>query len=356
MITGLIILGLAVGGFLMGYYVGGKIADSIFKEGMKASNAITGSVVRVVAGVTVAAVGAGVGYNAGSAMLPPPTATVVGVLSERGNTSVTGSTPDATDIFVTLTSTPMPTFTPLPTSTSTPVPSTMTPSPPPAPTSTPVPTNTPAPEPTPTDTPVPAPSYTPILPTLTPIPQSYCASWNPKGIYIQTPGSDEETYICSKGTNPVWSPDGSQIAFACPAKNLCGWEVCLINRDGTGMRQVTTDTDYSGEPHWLPDGQGLLVASYREKSTDIWQINLNDNTWINLTPNTPGSHEHSPKFMEGYNQIIFNSDRERDHYLDLPGIAWYIASQDGSAVRFLIGSAVVVDQTCFPWRTRICSQ
>jgi len=184
--------------------------------------------------------------------------------------------------------------------------------------------------------------------------QSYQVGWNPDGIYILANGSDfservyvVDTSVSGSAMEPVWSPDGTKIAFMCEADNWAGWEVCLVNRDGTDKRYVTTGTEWSGSPHWSPDGQSLFVASYREESTDIWQINLDESTWTkSFSPSTPGSHEHYPRLVEGYQQITFVSN---------PGSslqAAYISNLDGSDLRLLESPVTVVDQTYYPWRTK----
>lgn len=187
---------------------------------------------------------------------------------------------------------------------------------------------------------------TPPQNTPTPSLESYLASNDPSGLYIQADGSDEKTYLTHESaTEPAWSPNGQIIAFMCEATNLYGWEVCLINRDGTDKRYATSGTKVSKSPHWLRDGTSLYVASYREESTDIWLLNLNDNTWVNITPSTPGSHEHYPRLMAG---------SERLSYISEPGSGgpMYSSNLDGSDAQLVKGSVTVVDQSYYPWRTK----
>jgi hypothetical protein len=256
---------------------------------------------------------------------------------------------------------PTPTETPSPTPTATPSP-TPTEAPSPTPTAIPSPTRTAIPSPTPTAIPSPTPtatrSPTPTAtrnptPTQSPTvaPQSWQVGSDLTGLYIQIEGSPKKDYIYLGPAllPPVCSPDGRTIAFGCKATNQFGWEVCLVDSDGGNLRALTSGTKISTEPQWLPDGSGLLVASYRQESTDIWQIRFQDNAWTNLTPGTAGSHEHYPTLPKAGGQLLFHSDRGG-------GMAWYIANADGSNVQRLSGSVVVWDQTWFPWRTRTLSQ
>jgi len=56
-------------------------------------------------------------------------------------------------------------------------------------------------------------------------------------------------------TNPVWSPDGSKIAFA---SNRDGnFEIYVMNADGTEQTRLTTDPGWKTNPAWSPDGKKL---------------------------------------------------------------------------------------------------
>ncbi len=72
---------------------------------------------------------------------------------------------------------------------------------------------------------------------------------------------------------PVFSPDGSRIAFTSLRKgNL---DIFVVNSDGKDLRQLTADplaafdlinhnSDFA--PDWSPDGQHIIFTSYRENS------------------------------------------------------------------------------------------
>jgi hypothetical protein len=68
--------------------------------------------------------------------------------------------------------------------------------------------------------------------------------------------------------NPAWSPDATQIAFqhADPTSELApcdaGFQVWVINSDGTGAHQVMADaTAPTWNPTWAPNGARLVFAA-----------------------------------------------------------------------------------------------
>ncbi|HET7550075.1 MAG TPA: hypothetical protein VFK04_02220 [Gemmatimonadaceae bacterium] len=65
--------------------------------------------------------------------------------------------------------------------------------------------------------------------------------------------------------NPVWSPDGSALAFRSELPGPYGdyGRIFVINADGTGLRQVspeTADFTYDDSPSWSPDGSRILFS------------------------------------------------------------------------------------------------
>jgi len=62
------------------------------------------------------------------------------------------------------------------------------------------------------------------------------------GQQARIPGSPEW------GMAPVWSPDGSYIAFQTYRDG--NFEVYVMNADGAGVRRLTSDLAFDGRPSW----------------------------------------------------------------------------------------------------------
>jgi hypothetical protein len=60
---------------------------------------------------------------------------------------------------------------------------------------------------------------------------------------------------------PSWSPDGQMIAFSCRAP-AGQWDICVVNRDGTGFSRLTDDPFPDFDPVWSPDGSTIAYSRF----------------------------------------------------------------------------------------------
>jgi Tol biopolymer transport system component len=69
---------------------------------------------------------------------------------------------------------------------------------------------------------------------------------------------------------PSWSPDGKQLVFTGFDGGLS--DLYIINRDGTGLRRLTTDKYADLHPAWSPDGKTIAFVTDRGRETDFDQL------------------------------------------------------------------------------------
>jgi TolB protein len=80
---------------------------------------------------------------------------------------------------------------------------------------------------------------------------------NPDGTGLQqlTSNAEEER-------GPAWSPDGTQIVFICrigaETNPAADFEICVMNADGSGLVQLTDNSTFDGTPTFSPDGQQIV--------------------------------------------------------------------------------------------------
>ena len=148
--------------------------------------------------------------------------------------------------------------------------------------------------------------------------EDHRASWSPDGkelVFerIDTSTTPERAAIFTVGTNgkglgqvtpweldandPVWSPDGSLIAFNSPAEQSRDQNIYTIHPDGTGATQVTThseDGQATFHPSWSPDGTQILFS--HSPSTDGWAdffVMNRDGSGLHILAATPMHENHA---------------------------------------------------------------
>ena len=77
----------------------------------------------------------------------------------------------------------------------------------------------------------------------------------------------------AQGRTPHWSPDGHWLAFESNRGSTSGlYAAFIINRDGTGLRQVTNYELNANHPVWSPDGARLVFSGRHKRGQDATGI------------------------------------------------------------------------------------
>ena len=79
----------------------------------------------------------------------------------------------------------------------------------------------------------------------------------------------------------AWSPDGGRIVLAAQ-KGGADSQIWLVNSDGTGLRQLTTD-GASTAPTWSPDGSSIAFSSSRDGHLEIYRMAADGSAQERLT-------------------------------------------------------------------------
>ena len=101
--------------------------------------------------------------------------------------------------------------------------------------------------------------------------------------------------------DPTWSPDDTQVAFV--SERTGSQEIFIINRDGTGLIQLTHSGAY--EPHWSSENNKIVFCSNRDGNPEIYVMNSDGSDQTRLTNNTFNDKE--PAWSPNGTHIAFSS-------------------------------------------------
>lgn len=141
-------------------------------------------------------------------------------------------------------------------------------------------------------------------------------------------------------SDPVWSPDGSRIAFVGSEDDV--YDVFVMNADGTRMEQLTADPATDFAIAWTPDGSALLYNSNANGDHDIVRFDLSTRAVTSVT--TGPSNDYEPAISPDGTRIAFTSDRRGQNSYDV-----WLAGIDGSdPVRLTVGTNDEVGDSYMP--------
>jgi len=126
-------------------------------------------------------------------------------------------------------------------------------------------------------------------------------------IFVLNLSSGEKHQLTTSGDNiePVWSSDGTQIAYACKTEQF--YALCLSNADGTTQRQIVSGDFNVWGPSWSSDGTQIAFVSNLEPYAHLYILDVVSGTYRRLL-SSPGN-EGTPRWLANSEIIVYMSDR-----------------------------------------------
>lgn len=128
-------------------------------------------------------------------------------------------------------------------------------------------------------------------------------------IYVHTLASGQRQVVANfKGSNsaPAWSPDGRKLAVVLSKDGNS--QIYVVNADGTGVQRLTQSGGIDTEPRYSPDGGSIYFTSDRGGSPQIYRMGANGGDAQRVT--FEGSYNVSPRPSPDGKSLAFISRRD----------------------------------------------
>ena len=167
-------------------------------------------------------------------------------------------------------------------------------------------------------------------------PEDLC-NCGPSDVWVMNADGSDRHNLTNDGADisaPSWSPDGSQLAFT------KGYRLRVIDADGTDEHPISPVGTFDFDPAWSPDGSRIAFVSSGEGGFDIFALDPDGSDRVQLT-HTVGIAEHDPAWSPDGSKIAFSGDHTRG--------SWHVDAMraDGTGIH-IVADAYSLEPAWFP--------
>jgi Tol biopolymer transport system component len=124
---------------------------------------------------------------------------------------------------------------------------------------------------------------------------------------------------------PDWSPDGKRIAFASNREEGTGFQIYIMNADGSDQKRLgDVQPGDNSHPSWSPDGSQIVFQSKRDTNSNLLDDNFDiylmnsDGSGVNILT-THEADDTEPSWSPDGRKIAFLSERSGQDEVYLMG-------------------------------------
>jgi TolB protein len=154
------------------------------------------------------------------------------------------------------------------------------------------------------------------------------------GLYVMSADGSDRKRVCDEraaSVPPSWSPDGTQIAFA------SGRDIWVVDADGGDLLNLTRDAGLDAYPAWSPDGAWIAFQGVRQGNEGIFVVRP-DGTGLKRLTHSPRA-DRFPRWSPDGTKIVFERFPDEDREMRLGRDVW-LMNADGSDQRKLVEFAI----------------
>jgi Tol biopolymer transport system component len=117
------------------------------------------------------------------------------------------------------------------------------------------------------------------------------------------------------------------------------FEIFTMNRDGTGLTQLTENAAFDFDPEWSADGKRIAFESNRDGFSEIFVMNADGTQETQVTNNLDFSFDRSPTFSPDGERIAFESNRATGVDNPEKDVEIFVVNLDGTGLQQLTRNA-----------------